>query len=125
MRSSGNWLQLSLAGDRSNADAVGAKVSLTLASDSGQGKTLTRWVEAGSGYASQSAFPLHFGLSDATRVESVEITWPSGHVDRLSGADITINGRTRIEEGGRVASLSTTVAARPEIESGAANADRS
>ncbi len=125
MRSPGNWLQLSLAGDRSNADAVGARVSLTLASDSGEGKTLTRWVEAGSGYASQSAFPLHFGLSDATRVESVEIVWPSGHVDRLSGAEIAINGRTRIEEGGRVASLPPTAMAVTEARPEDSPSDRS
>lgn len=108
---SGNWLALSLVGADGNRDAVGARLRLTLAAsvngdDGGAGKTLTRWVEAGSGYASQSAFPLHFGLGEASRIELIEITWPSGHVDRLSGAGIAINGRTRIEEGGKVAHIS-------------------
>jgi hypothetical protein len=31
-----------------------------------------------SGYLSQSALPLYFGLGDAAKVESVEVTWPSG-----------------------------------------------
>ncbi len=81
---------------------------LTLAASDaagGKGKTLTRWVEAGSGYAAQSAFPLHFGLGEASRIEAVEISWPSGHVDRRSGDGIAINSRTRIEEGGKVAEM--------------------
>ncbi len=106
LAASGNWLQLLLAGSSSNPDAVGARVSLTLAADGGQSKTLTRWVEAGSGYASQSDFPLHFGLGEASDVEAIEITWPSGHVDRLNGDDVAINGRTRIEEGGEMARIS-------------------
>ncbi len=106
---SGNWLELTLAGS-GNRDAVGARVRVTLSAaggdgDTGGGKTLTRWVEAGSGYASQSAFPLHFGLGEASRVEAVEIVWPSGHVDQLAGAGIAINRRTLIEEGGEVAEI--------------------
>ncbi len=98
--SSGNWLELTLVGSSGNPDAVGARVRLTLAAAGGaEGKTLTRWVEAGSGFASQSAFPLHFGLGEASGIESVEIAWPSGHVDRLSGAGIAINGPARIKEG--------------------------
>ena len=37
---------------------------------------------AGSGYASQNSFVLHFGLGDA-RPEEVEVRWPSGRVQRL------------------------------------------
>ncbi len=43
---------------------------------------MTRWVEAGSGYASQVPHLLHFGLGDAASADQVEISWPSGHVDR-------------------------------------------
>ncbi len=93
---SGNWLRLDLVGSVSNRDAVGARVRLTLAGGEG-GKTLTRWVEAGSGYASQSAFPVHFGLGRAA-VETVEIVWPSGRVDHLDGGELGINRTVRIEE---------------------------
>ncbi len=106
----GNWLRLQLVGTESNRDAVGARVALTLRNGAGgtsgaSGTTLTRWVEAGSGYAAQSAFPLHFGLGDAAAVESLEITWPSGRVARLEGHRLGINRTVRIEEAAEAASV--------------------
>ena len=105
-------------GSASNRDAVGAKVALTLGSD----RTLTRWVEAGSGYAAQSAYPLHFGLGRAQRVEAVEITWPSGEVARLAGADLGINRTLRVEEGGGIAVVAAAAAPpRPSAPDDAAD----
>ncbi len=104
MATDADWLELELVGQESSRDAVGARVSLTLRSTGAGGgpgiRTLTRWVEAGSGYASQSAFPIHFGLGEAWRPEALEIAWPSGRLDRLRGADLGVNRRLRIEEGG-------------------------
>ena len=92
-----NWLQIELVGHKSNRDAVGTRVRLTAA-----GKTMTRLVGAGSGYASQSMLPVHFGLGTAERIDALEIHWPSGRVDRLEGDDLTaiggVNRRVRIEE---------------------------
>ncbi|MEM7354667.1 MAG: CRTAC1 family protein [Acidobacteriota bacterium] len=98
----GNWLQLALVGSTSNRDAVGAKVALTFGH-----RTLTRWVEAGSGYAAQSAYPLHFGLGQAEHVDAVEITWPSGEVVRLDGADVEVNRLLQVAETGEVVALAT------------------
>ncbi|RMH15731.1 MAG: CRTAC1 family protein [Acidobacteria bacterium] len=92
------WVRLELLGRRSNRDAVGARVRLTIA-----GRTMTRWVEAGSGYAAQSAFPLHFGLGAARRLERLEIAWPSGLVEGLEGdalaARLSLGRAWRLEEG--------------------------
>lgn len=94
---SGNALELKLVGTRSNHDAIGAYVRLT----SG-GKTMTRQVEAGSGYASQMMLPVHFGLGSAG-VDKIEIRWPSGLVQRIQGqkleAMIKGSRELRIEEG--------------------------
>lgn len=73
----GHWLGLRLRARSGNPDAVGAQVRLWAG-----GRPATRWVEAGSGYASQAPFVLHFGLGAATAAEEVEIRWPSGRVDR-------------------------------------------
>jgi len=99
LKRSGRGVELKLVGGAgSNRDAVGARVRLTAG-----GKTMTRSVEAGSGYASQSMLPVHFGLGAAEVVEAVEVRWPSGRVQRIDGErlrDLTGAGRPlRVEEG--------------------------
>ena len=38
-----------------------------------------------SGYLSQSAGPLYFGLGFAPKVDAIEVRWPSGRSQRLDG----------------------------------------
>jgi hypothetical protein len=47
------------------------------------GRTHVAWRIGGGSYQSASDPRLHFGLGDADQVESVEVRWPSGRVDRL------------------------------------------
>jgi hypothetical protein len=108
LRKSGNAVELKLVGSRSNRDAIGAYVRLTAG-----GKTMTRQVEAGSGYASQMMLPVHFGLGAAGAAEAVEIFWPSGLVQRIEGeslrAALGANRLVRIEEGGEASGGATLV----------------
>lgn len=96
VKRAGNNVEINLEGTESNRDAIGARVRLTIA-----GKTMTRQVEAGSGYASEAMLPVHFGLGAAERIEALEINWPSGLVQRFAGAqtDGWVNSRVHIEEG--------------------------
>jgi hypothetical protein len=73
-----HWLELRLVGTVSNRDAVGARVRLTAG-----GRTQLRDVRTSSGYLSQSDPRLHFGLGSSAVVERIEISWPSGTVQRL------------------------------------------
>ena len=73
------WVALRLRGTRSNRDAIGALVTLR----SG-GRTQVRQIATSGGYLSQSSKTVHFGLGGATSIESCEIRWPSGVVQRLS-----------------------------------------
>ena len=93
---SGNAVVIELKGMRSNGDAIGARVRLTVA-----GKTMMRQVEAGSGYASEMMLPVHFGLGEGGQIEGVEITWPSGLVQRFDATQTAnwVNSKVRIEEG--------------------------
>ena len=68
-----HWLKIVLEGTTSNRDGLGAKVRVQAA-----GQTYTKWNDGKSGYLAQSALPLYFGLGDATKVDSVEVDWPSG-----------------------------------------------
>jgi hypothetical protein len=42
-------------------------------------------LRSGSSYLSQSELVVTFGLGSATKADAVEIQWPSGQVDKLSG----------------------------------------
>jgi len=65
--------QESVGSFRTNRDAIGAQVRVTIA-----GKTMMRQIEAGSGFAAEGMLPVHFGVGKADRIEAVEIAWPSG-----------------------------------------------
>ena len=78
-----HWLQIKLIGTRSNRDGISAKVRVQT-----ENRTQVREVTCGGSYASDSTHILHFGLGDATTVQSVEVTWPSGLVQLLKNARI-------------------------------------
>ena len=46
--------------------------------------TQTEEVRSGGGYLSQHDLRVHFGLGSATKVDSVEIRWPSGKTETLN-----------------------------------------
>ena len=73
-----HWISFELAGTKSNRLALGARVVVHAG-----GVTQTDEVRSGGSYLSQSDLRLHFGLGSATRVDSVEVHWPSGAVDTL------------------------------------------
>ncbi len=77
-----HWIQVKLVGTRSNRDAVGARLRLHTAAG-----WQTREVHAGSAYLSGQSLVQHFGLGDATRVEALEIAWPSGERTALAELD--------------------------------------
>jgi len=95
-------LLVSLEGTRSNRDGLGATALFTVA-----GKTITRHVTRGGGYLSSDDVRVHCGLGTANRADSVEIRWPSGHVDRLGPleADAWWKLREGSSEAERVARL--------------------
>jgi enediyne biosynthesis protein E4 len=73
---------------------VGARVTLKAG-----GKTLTREVTAGDGYASQSMLRLHFGLGDAPRIDELTVRWPASKTVQ-SFRDVPIDRILQITEGG-------------------------
>jgi hypothetical protein len=74
-------LRLSLVGSTSNRDAIGAKVRVARLS----GVPVLAMVKTGSSYLSQSERAVTIGLGTATKVGGIEITWPTGKVERLPG----------------------------------------
>jgi len=76
---SNHWLEIFLIGTKSNRDGVGARVKVT-AGD----RVLYEQRKGGMSYQSAQDPRLHFGLSQHSSVDSVEIAWPSGITTKLS-----------------------------------------
>ena len=71
---SGHWLSVRVVGNvASNRAAIGAVVAVT----SG-GVTRIRQVQGGTGQGGQDSMYLHFGIADATTIDSVEVTFVGG-----------------------------------------------
>jgi hypothetical protein len=87
-----HFLKVKLIGTRSNRDGLGSTVKVQAG-----GKTFTQYHDGKSGYLSQSSLPLYFGLGDSSKVESVQITWPSGKTQRVEG-EVTSNTLLSITE---------------------------
>jgi len=71
---------------------VGARLTLTTAG----GRQVTQRI-GGSSFLSANDARLHFGLGDTTRIEAVEVRWPSGHVDRFTS--LTADAAYLLREG--------------------------
>ncbi|HUN90049.1 MAG TPA: CRTAC1 family protein, partial [Terriglobales bacterium] len=75
-------LRVKLVGTRSNRDGIGAIVRVSSGADK-------QWqmMKSGGSYLSANELVLTFGLGANPKVDSLEITWPSGQIDRISNIE--------------------------------------
>ncbi len=78
-----HWLEILLIGTKSNRDGIGASLKLT-----SEGFAHVEQSKGGMGYMSASDPRILFGVGKRTKIESLEITWPSGQVDKLTNLPI-------------------------------------
>ena len=90
-----NWVGLHLVATKSNSAAVGAIITW----QSGTVKR-TRFKTGGGSYLSSHDPRELLGVGAATKVDSVEIRWPSGKVDRLTNPPL--NKYVKVTEGSGV-----------------------
>lgn len=87
-----NSVLIRTIGAKSNRDGIGARIKVI----SGDLTQLDE-VRSGSSYISQNDLRLHFGLENRTKVDSIEVRWPSGEIDRV--ANVGVNKILTIKEG--------------------------
>ncbi len=92
-----NSVLIKTIGLKSNRDGVGARVKVVAGELTQIGE-----VHSGDSYLSQSDMRLHFGFAKATKIDLVEVHWPSGAVDKVTG--VGVNGILSIKEGQGVVS---------------------
>ena len=78
-----NWAGLNLVATRSNPGAVGAIITWEAG-----GKKYSRLKTAGGSYLSSHDPREILGIGQATKIDSIEIKWPSGRVDKLTNPPI-------------------------------------
>ncbi len=75
-----HWIELQLiGGPKSPRDAVGATVYLTANGMRQRGDVIS-----GGSFASSSDPRVHFGLGSATKIDDIEVHWPSGAKEHFS-----------------------------------------
>ena len=87
-----HWLQVSLAGVKSNRQGIGARLTADVA-----GRKLTRELFPHNTYYSQAPAHIHFGLGAAAKVDKLTVRWPSGEIQEFQ--NVAPDRRIVIREG--------------------------
>jgi len=87
-----NYLKIDLRGTDSNRDGLGALLRVSAGED-----VYSKYHDGKLGYLSQSSEPLYFGLGAHTRVDKIEVLWPSGATQTLTEG-IEVNSVLEITE---------------------------
>jgi hypothetical protein len=82
-RSSNHWVEFRTIGTKSNRDGIGARITVKAGS-----RNFVDEVRSGSSYISNNDMRVHFGLGAATKIEWVQVRWPSGLVERFEGLPV-------------------------------------
>ena len=99
-----HWVAFKTVGTRSNRDGIGAKITVKTGK-----RVFVDEVRSGSSYISQNDLRVHFGLGSATKMDGVEIRWPSGLVERFE--NLPVDAIHTLKEGAGVA---VSAAAKPK-----------
>ena len=91
-----NSVLIKTIGGKSNRDGIGARVKIV----SGDLVQISE-VYSGGSYLSQSDLRLAFGVGKRTKIDLIEVHWPSGTIDKI--ADTAVNKILTIKEGQGIA----------------------
>jgi hypothetical protein len=89
-----HWVSFELQGVKSNRLALGARVTFTAGN-----MTQIEEVRSGGSYLSQNDLRIHFGLGVATKIDAVEIRWPSGAIEKIPAEKLAVDHFYNILEG--------------------------
>jgi hypothetical protein len=95
---SNNWIKVKTIGTKSNRSGIGTRIRCTThPPDEAKPHPQIDEVRSGGGYISQSDLRVHFGIGKVSKVDLLELFWPSGQVDTLK--DLKPNQVYVVKEG--------------------------
>ena len=92
VKSSNHWIAFKTTGTKSNRDGIGAKIRMKVGD-----RVLVDEVRSGSSYDSSSDVRVHFGLAAATKLDWVEVRWPSGLREKFM--NVQLESMNTLQEG--------------------------
>ena len=109
-----HWIKVRTIGTKSNRSGIGARIKC-VATFPGVDKPVQQIdeVRSGGSYFSQSDLRVHFGLGKATKVDLLQIRWPSGHVDEVKNLDV--DRVVHVKEGQGIVKVDL-FKARPQVQ---------
>jgi hypothetical protein len=96
-----SWIKVKVIGVKSNRTGIGAKVRVLAKTQKVSPTPMLQVdeVRSGGSYYSQNDLRLHFGLDQAEVVDSLEVRWPSGQVDKFN--NLPVNRLHIVTEGAK------------------------
>jgi hypothetical protein len=106
LRTANHWIAFHLIGaptlttpetgaKRSSRDAIGARITMKAGT-----RLFVDEVRSGSSYDSNNDMRVHFGLGSATKLDSVQVRWPSGLLEQFD--NFAVDSIHTLEEGAGV-----------------------
>ena len=91
-----HWIAFKPSGTKSYRDGIGAGITVRAGK-----RLLVDEVRSGSSYDSNSNMRVHFGLGTRTKLDSVEVRWPSGPTERFD--NVLVDHINIVKEGSGIA----------------------
>jgi enediyne biosynthesis protein E4 len=101
-----HWITMELGAVKGSPLAIGARVKIVAG-----GVTQTEEIRSGASYLSQNDLRIHFGLAKTSKVDSIEIRWPSGKIETLK--DVPADKFYSIVEGSGIVAAEKLRPAKP------------
>jgi hypothetical protein len=95
VRNGNHWISFRTVGTRSNRDGIGAKITMKAGT-----RVFVDEVRSGSSFDSSSDMRVHFGLGAMTKIDLVQVRWPSGLVERFE--NLKVDTTQTLKEGSGV-----------------------
>ena len=90
------WISIKLIGEKSNREAIGAKIKLTLTGANGQKSLRYREITSGGSFGA-SSLRQGIGLGRARQIDTLEVWWPASGVRQVF-RNVKVNQFIEVEE---------------------------
>jgi hypothetical protein len=91
-----NWITIKLVGVKTNRPAIGARIKVTVLGADGKPGFICRDVNSGGSFGA-SPLQQHIGVGKASRIETLEIIWPTSKTRQVFN-NISVNQFIQVRE---------------------------